>query len=58
MPLSGEVQLVIPVDGDPVQVLGHVQLTNNRLQVASLGLPLEKVNGELFFTDQETRSTV
>ena len=56
-PLSGDLQLVIPVDGDPVQVLGHVQLADNRLRVVSLGLPLEKVNGELFFTDQETRFT-
>ena len=54
-PLTGDLQLVIPVDGDPVQVLGHVQLADNHLRVASLGLPLEKVNGELFFTDQETR---
>ncbi len=54
-PLTGDLQLVIPVDGDPVQVLGHVQFADNRLRVASLGLPLEKVNGELFFTEQETR---
>jgi uncharacterized protein (TIGR02099 family) len=54
-PLTGDLQLVIPVDGDPVKVLGHVQFARNDLQIVSLGLPLEKVTGELFFTDAETR---
>lgn len=53
-PLTGQLQLVIPLSGDPVKVLGNVHFNQNRLQVAALGLPLEQVTGDLWFSDQET----
>ena len=54
-PLTGDLQLAIPINGESVQVLGHVQFANNSLLVKQLGLPLEKVRGELFFTERLTR---
>ncbi|GAB3241424.1 YhdP family protein [Pseudaeromonas pectinilytica] len=54
-PLTGDLQLVIPVDGDPVQVLGHVQFAGNALKVVPLELALTQLDGELFFTEAETR---
>ena len=54
-PLKGDLQLAIPLNGDEVKVTGHVRLDGNRVTVASLGLPLEKVRGELFFSEEETR---
>ena len=54
-PLTGDLQLAIPLDGDAVRVTGHVKLDNNQVTVTSLGLPLERVKGELFFSQNETR---
>ncbi|MGL4205509.1 MAG: YhdP family protein, partial [Aeromonadaceae bacterium] len=54
-PLRGDLQLAIPINGEPVKVLGHVQFADNNLLVKQLRLPLEKVQGELFFTERQTR---
>ncbi len=54
-PLQGAVQLVIPLDGSPVDLLGHVDFAGNELTVRDLGLSLSRLDGRLEFTQQETR---
>lgn len=54
-PVTGTLQLDIPLSGSNVKVLGQVDFADNNLQIASLSLPFERVNGSLFFTEQLTR---
>lgn len=53
-PLTGQLKLDIPLNGDQVKVNGQVNLAGNSLYLPSLDLSLEQLQGELIFDDQKT----
>ena len=55
-PLTGALQLDIPLDGGAVKVNGDVKLAGNSLYIPSLDLPLEQLQGDLTFDDNKTGS--
>jgi uncharacterized protein (TIGR02099 family) len=55
-PMAGSVKLDIPLDGESeVKASGDATFSNNQARVASLDLPLEKVQGRLEYDNQQTR---
>ncbi|ELM3614839.1 TIGR02099 family protein [Aeromonas sobria] len=55
-PLAGSVKLDIPLDGESeVKASGDATFSNNKVRVASLDLPLEKVQGRLEYDNEQTR---
>ncbi|MGL5496471.1 MAG: YhdP family protein, partial [Aeromonas sobria] len=55
-PMAGSVKLDIPLDGESeVKASGDAIFSNNKVRVASLDLPLEKVQGRLEYDNQQTR---
>ncbi|MGL5091086.1 MAG: YhdP family protein, partial [Aeromonas sobria] len=55
-PLAGSVKLDIPLDGESeVKASGDAIFSNNKVRVASLDLPLEKVQGRLEYDNEQTR---
>ncbi|MFB2865426.1 YhdP family protein [Aeromonas sp. MdU4] len=55
-PMAGSVKLDIPLDGTgEVKASGDATFSNNKVRVASLDLPLEKVQGRLEYDNQQTR---
>lgn len=55
-PLAGSVKLDIPLDGkSEVLASGDATFSNNKVRVATLDLPLEKVQGRLEYDNQQTR---
>ncbi|WP_148610840.1 YhdP family protein [Aeromonas sobria] len=55
-PMAGSVKLDIPLDGESeVKASGDATFSNNKVRVASLDLPLEKVQGRLEYDNEQTR---
>ncbi len=55
-PMAGSVKLDIPLDGESeVKASGDAIFSNNKVRVASLDLPLEKVQGRLEYDNEQTR---
>ncbi|WP_068978357.1 YhdP family protein [Aeromonas sp. EERV15] len=55
-PMAGSVKLDIPLDGESeVKASGDAIFSNNKVRVASLDLPLEKVQGRLEYDNKQTR---
>ncbi|MGL6626683.1 YhdP family protein [Aeromonas jandaei] len=55
-PLKGALKLDIPLDGESeVKASGDATFNNNKVRVASLDLPLEKVQGRLEYDNEQTR---
>jgi len=55
-PMAGTVKLDIPLDGESeVKASGDATFSNNKVRVASLDLPLEKVQGRLEYDNEQTR---
>lgn len=55
-PMTGSVKLDIPLDGESeVKASGDAIFSNNKVRVASLDLPLEKVQGRLEYDNEQTR---
>jgi uncharacterized protein (TIGR02099 family) len=55
-PLKGSVKLDIPLNGESeVKANGDALFSNNKVRVASLDLPLEKVQGRLEYDNEQTR---
>lgn len=55
-PLKGSVKLDIPLDGESeVKASGEASLHDNSVRIATLDLPLEKVQGRLEYDNEQTR---
>lgn len=55
-PMKGTVKLDIPLDGEgEVKASGDASFHDNKVRIASLDLPLEKVEGRLEYDNEQTR---
>lgn len=53
-PISGNVKLEIPINGDPVQVSGSVDFANNQVDVPAVGVTMKSAAGKLLFDNTKT----